>query len=247
MARTLNPDNVVDEFVDDANGSLARFTRLYTLIEGGANAHRPEKQALAADAAFRLGILWETFVHRWHVAAISKSPDVFVARVAGDLGKELAKGELGAKLEALTPGCTAVPDRPTKDQIEGLLDPLRRNVTFKDNETWIKHAKADLDGVYANKVSSIVSTREDACIIALIKGLRNYLAHKSPAGLTHFNALIRAENNGLGLVGQVNKPLVRAERDARDVAVYLHRTVGGKRRVEHLYSRVTDVAQAMKV
>ncbi|SRR6266702_5582910 len=247
MARTLEPNKEVDDFIKQSNDSFNQYSKLWALMP--SEGHNTEKQQLAVDAAFRLGIQWETFRHRWFVASISKKPDIFVKKVQSEVDKGAEK--IRHLLYAMQPRANLTfPLRPTREQIEASLDPDGYNITFTDHQKWASMASSHLDSEYVDLVRNIASDAEQTCIIDLLTSIRNYVAHQSQGSLARFNECIRPRQRTtkVGLVGSTNLDVfARDERGVGKLGPYLHRWVQGDRRVGHLNARVQSIAQNLMV
>jgi hypothetical protein len=252
MARTANPNDVLDQFVATAESARQRFLQLYSTLSASDASTLSLRKSLTSDLAFRVGTEWELFQHRWHLAAISRRPAVFVAATQKILDEALRKGEARAILDALWSGATTVPKGLTIEQIDDLIDPDGYNVTFKDGEAWAAKAAAHLEGAYADAVRSIVSNPEDESLVALLKAARNVIAHKSKNSLQELNLRVRSRPPGesIGLVGAANAPLLRdGGARVRDVETYLHSWsyAAQSRRVSVLTRRILEVAEQLRM
>lgn len=247
MALSLDPNKVVDEFQEERRRSFDQYLKLWKLMP--ERGHNAERQQMAVDAAFRLGIQWQTFQHNWLVASISKSPGRFVARIQGEIDKGTEK--IGYLLLAADPERSlSFPARPKRDQIVAALDPAGFNIAFTDHQKWIKAAHANLDAKYADTVRRVVEDTQQTCILDLLIAIRNYGAHQSNGALRRFNSCIRTRTarSETGLVGDDNIALFgRKERGVQQLGPYLHRTIGADRRVGHLDASVMNIADRLRI
>ncbi|HCT79690.1 MAG TPA: hypothetical protein DGT23_24615 [Micromonosporaceae bacterium] len=133
--RTADPNRHLDDFVQQAQDGLSRLTELEAALKQ-ATSTASLRKAIVEDAAFRLGALWEVFQGRWHVCAISRDPEVFVAETRKLLEKQI-KDDVRATVIALHPQALTVPPHPTLSQIEAVLDLSGFNITFKDAQAWM--------------------------------------------------------------------------------------------------------------
>lgn len=250
MARKRHPNSVIDQFVSDSDRSFERFQSLYEILSLlPENEQRTERQALAVDAAFRLGVLWETFLHEWHVAAAAKDQTRLMQRCAATLAS--IPGEAQDLLELLS----IVPELPrhlSLPQVEALLNASGTNLTFRDMREWKSAAKNDLVNPYVGAVLAVANDDESASTIELLRSLRNLLAHGSKSAKESFNRSVRRRQPGqrIGLVGNANELLMRQERQVHDPGPYLNRIVLSTpmtRRVGVLYGRVSEIAELLRV
>jgi hypothetical protein len=251
MVRTLNPNAVVDQFTAGVAAARDRYLAIYEVLGDAEGTDLTLRKSLTADFAFRVGTEWELFQHRWHLAAISKHPTTFVALVQKRLDSGLERGEARHILETLWDGATTVHPRLSVDQIDALIDPDGYNVTFKDGQAWAAEAGKHLDPRHANLVRNIVSDPENESLVALVKSVRNAIAHNSANSLDLLNAHIRSRPGGskVGLVGQRNGALLRdGSVRVRDVPTYLHRwqPVVRSRRVTYMAHRIVEVAELLR-
>ncbi|MFB2557075.1 hypothetical protein [Herbiconiux liangxiaofengii] len=250
MPKTLEPNTVLDGFLRNTRASMERYIALYEALEWDKKT-LALRRGLTSDVAFRLGSEWEIFQHQWFVAAIHKKQGKFRSNLEKRLHDGLSKAGTGSILEIMRPGSTEMLERLSASQIEQLVDPEGYNVSFKDNVTWIKKADLDLDPSYCTLIRSIASTPSDACIIDLVKGLRNAIAHGSGGSLVKLNSLVRVRQEGedLGISGDVNKLLVRDTKAVKDISAYLHRYLEtkGVRRVVLLHQRIEEIAERLRI
>lgn len=252
MVRTLNPNDVVDEFIATVDSARTRYLDIYSILGSSEGARLDLRKSLTSDLAFRVGTEWELFQHRWHIASISKKPATFVAATQKTLDEALRKGEARSILDVLWSNATLVPQRLSVEQIDELIDPDGYNVTFKDGEAWAAKAGSHLAVEYADAVRGIVTSPEDDSLVALLKAVRNVVAHKSTNSLRELNRHVRTRPAGeqVGLVGSANAPLLRdGSARVRDVQTYLHgwNNAARARRVTVLTTRIVEIAKHLRV
>jgi hypothetical protein len=254
MRLPIHPDFIIDDFQKRLDDSAVRYDAVYKAV---ANA-RPKDQlrlrkGLTTDFAFRIGTEWELFQHRWHVASIARSPEVFIRQQQQTLDLFLAKNTAARHiLLTLHPDAVQIPSRLTLGTVDALIDPDGYNVTFKDPASWANMTANHLSEEYAAKVKTVVSDRELNCVLVLVKTLRNVLAHGSTASLADLNSavLMTEGDKGRGLVGDVNRPLARAgTKKIQEPAVYLHAWLHAYelRRVGYLSRRIMAASEALRI
>jgi hypothetical protein len=251
VVRTLNPDAVVDQFINGVGAARDRYLAIYEVLARAEGTDLTLRKSLTADFAFRVGTEWELFQHRWHLAAISKRPATFVSLVQKRLDVGLEKGEARHILETLWADVTTVHRRLSVDQIDALIDPDGYNVTFKDGQAWAAEAGKHLDPHHADLVRNIVSDPQNESLVALVKAVRNAIAHNSANSLDLLNSHIRSRPVGErgGLVGAINAPLLRdGSVRVRDVPTYLHgwSAAARSRRVTYMATRIVEVAELLR-
>ncbi|MCM3614602.1 hypothetical protein M3672_09150 [Microbacterium enclense] len=249
----LDPNKSLDAFLGGVVEMETRYADTYQAVSDHVKNPRQLqlRKGLAADFAFRLGSEWELFQHKWHVVAVTSAPDRFVTAQQASLDAGVKKASIDHYVRLLHGGALTVPSKPKQGQVEALLDPRGYNVTFESCETWMTEAARDLDSRYSDKVRGIVATAPDACVLDLLKGIRNALAHGSGGSLSRLNELVKERPSGekVGLSGSVNDGLKRDTNKIRDVAVYLHGRAPGsaKQRVQKLAQRVREIAEQLRV
>lgn len=263
--RTLEPDTVLERFLERTTDSFDRYTNLYEAVKYDRTTLRL-RQGLTADVAFRLASDWEIFQHEWYIAAISKKPTKFRQRVQTDMEAKLEKMSLRPQLEALEvlqPGSPIWTGALSGEQIAALADPSGYNVTFASNRAWLKESAINLDSVFVDKVRSIASKPEHACVLDVLRALRNVIAHGSSGSVRRLNACIAPRPKGklnsagggndeepVGLVGAANSFLLRpGGRKIQSVPRYLHGDVeasGKTRRVTLLIGRIEEIAEMLR-
>jgi hypothetical protein len=246
--RRADPNRNLELFLSDIRLSLDRYRRLEAALEA-AGEDNPIRKGVAEDAAFRLGVLWETFQADWYLAAISRDPTAFVDKMKGRLGEAVVDKWAKTVIESFTPGALTIPKNPTVAQIVTMLDRKGLNVTFEDVTAWKKHADSHLGAAHRARVNAIASNTEASSLLWYLKKLRNLHAHGSDNGKEEFNkaARSRGPKEKIGLVGERNRPLQRASREVSDIGRFLRaKTADELRRVELLHTRVADVANMLR-
>jgi len=248
-----DPNRPLDSFIAGVLEMEARYADTYLAVSDHVKNPRQLqlRKGLAADFAFRVGSEWELFQHKWHVVAITASPDKFIAAQQTSLDAGIKKANIDHFVTLLHGDKLTLPVKPKQTEVEALIDPRGFNVTFDSCETWMKEASIDLDSTYADKVRGIVSTSPDSCVLDLLKAVRNALAHGSGGSLSRLNEMVKERPSGgkLGLTGSVNDGLKRDTNKIHDVAVYLHGRAPGssKQRVQKLAQRVREIAEQLRV
>ncbi|WP_263120720.1 hypothetical protein [Cellulomonas sp. RIT-PI-Y] len=248
MARTLEPSNVVVDFVTRVKDAKSRSDVEYNSIPTTDPKKLTRQRGLVCDLAFRLGGEWEIFQHRWHIAVISKAPSRFVSSLQSDLDAAIAALPGRGIVPGLSSFQPKYPKRLPSDTIESLLDTSGRNITFPSVDRWKTAASRDFTSTYSSRVARIANTPEDACVLELLKAVRNFLAHGSKQSRATLNACIAsrpASSQGPGLVGPSNAGLARGGvKSVRDVGVYLQGRAaqGMPRRMTVLTDRLEAIA-----
>jgi hypothetical protein len=252
--RTLDPNRELDEFQSRADDSYARYARLFRVVSGAHDVNALRK-GLAVDAAFRLGSEWETFQHSWHVAAIAKDSTKLIASERQRI-EEIVSKVPEANREVFNVTFTHQNlTRLKGSDIERLLDPQNRNITFADTSAWREQTNKYLSRTYMAKVNRIYSSDADSCVLELLKSLRNAIAHGSLDAKARLNRAVRPRANQLGISGPENDALLRDTYGIRDIGTYLHGWTGatGLRlqpegtRVALIHTRVADIAKLLRV
>ncbi len=251
MPRTQDLNKVINDFQATMSAATERFLLLHDVVTGSGN-ERSLRKGISTDLAFRLGCEWELFQHRWHLAAISRMPSIFVALKQFELDGALKKSNARHLIEAVSPGATSLPNRLTVEQIDALIDPDGYNVTFKDSESWAAESGQHLDKSHADLVRSIVGDPEDECVLTLLRAVRNVIAHQSSGSRTFLNDCIgpRQGGRGLGIVGSKNQGLQRDRTtEVKDVATYLLATRPGakRKRVLLLVDRAMEISEKLRI
>jgi len=205
-----------------------------------------------SDFAFRLGGEWELFQHQWHIAVISKEPATFVAALQSKLDSAVAALPGHGVVPALNSFRPKYPARLPADSIESLLDGSGFNITFRSVPEWKTAAARDFTRTYSSRVTRIANTPEDACVLELVKAVRNFLAHESAQSRATLNACIATRPSSAqspGLIGASNAGLVRGNgKRVLDVGVYLQGRAaqGMPRRVTVLTNRLETIASTLR-
>lgn len=250
MAKTLDPNRELDRFQVRAYDSFDRYLRSVDAVRD-ANDRTDLSKGFAVDAAFRLGTGWEYLQHRWLVAVVSK-----------DSRKLIKQNEkmIASAWEKLPPGTRDV-FLPVADHtrrtglkerdIEVLLDPQDRNIGFADVSAWLKSANKYAATKYIEPIQRLADDEEASSLLDLLKSMRNFIAHGSRDSASRLNRAVRPRQNGEGLAGARNAPLVRAKYGVDDLGTYLHGRVDasgtGWSRMAYIAQRVSDITATLKV
>lgn len=245
-----SPNRYLDAFQQQVRDSLGQYQGLERIL-GQAGEPASTAKRVAEDTAFRLGSLWEVFQGRWHVAAIRRAPTAFVRDMQGTLDKEVKGSWARSAIEAFSPGALTVPPNPRLSQIETLLDPDGRNISFRDVAAWKTDSIKHHSQAHKALVIALAGDAEAASFLALLRAMRNNLAHGSRGSLAVFNEACRPmqANPGPGLVGAANQSLRRDQNDVREIGVYLRArqpAPTGRRRLETIHSRLIDVSEMLR-
>jgi hypothetical protein len=247
----LDPDRELKKFVEQLDDSMERYRKLYDALEGSPEVTNLRK-GISVDAVFRLGSAWEIFQHNWHIAAIAQDSSKIIER-----SETTANNKIEAIDDALVDlygiKLTKKPQSKhlTKQQIELLLDPSSRNVTFFDMADWVKAARRDMTSSHIAKLQRINSNEEDSCVLDLLKAIRNVIAHGSENANALLTLAVRPRSSKVGIVGPKNDSLIRAKYAINDIGTYLHGWPAAKprsadmTRVALLHQRVKDIAQTL--
>jgi len=252
VVRTLDPSNVVDDFVARIKDAKSRSDVEYGAIPRNATDKLARQRGLVSDFAFRLGGEWELFQHRWHIAVISRAPTQFITSLQSSLDDAVAALPGHGIVPALNSFHPKYPKRLPADTIESLLDGSGYNITFRTVGEWKTATTRDFTKEYSSRVARIANAPDDACVLELVKAVRNFIAHRSTQSRATLNACIAARtvpSQGPGLVGSPNVGLARGgAKRVLDVGVYLQGRAakGMPRRVTVLTDRLQAIASTLR-
>lgn len=259
MVKTANPNLVLDLFQDQVKESIEHYAQIQDKLKDDTPV--AIRKSVAEDAAFRLGALWEVFQGRWHIACISKSPRRFVNHMQKELDKKVQEDWTRATVSALADNALNIPNRPTLFQIETMLDPTGRNISFKNIHAWKQSAVDVFDDPFKTKLIQLSNDPESESFLHWLKKLRNLLAHGSDSSSKDFTDACRvrppSSQKGdiqVGLTGTRNDFLVRNNR-ARDLGAYLralHKSGPktdpdyGRARIILIHERLLSVSELLR-
>lgn len=246
----LDPNRAIDAFLQRTGASQAQYMRLHDIVYD-LEDRAVIRRRLAVDAVFRLGVEWELLLHQWHVAAVSVDPSKLIGRHVSMIAKENLN--LPDVLKAVFHASVTHRDVRvlTRRQIENLLDPRDRNITFRDASDWMSAARRDLSPTFVNKVGRIANELESASLLDFLKAVRDYVAHASPDSTARLNrrATLRSEGATEGLVGERNAPLLRPGGGVGNIGTFLSTDLGypARTRADFIYERVRGLSTQLRV
>jgi hypothetical protein len=153
---------------------------------------RSHKLILCEDAFLRAAVGWESFRSDWHIAAINRDGTRFREDLKVTIDRLLDSRRYSAFKKYVH---IALPTHPTLNELQDLLDPSHRNLTFEDG--WRTRAERELASPYLEKVKSV--NKADEQLLEAVHRIRNCLAHRSK------NATDRMNEALLGLGGHSNE------------------------------------------
>jgi hypothetical protein len=249
----LNPTTDLDRFQANLDDSMDRYRRVFEALDSSPDKTDLRK-GIAVDAVFRLGAEWENFQHRWQIAAISQDPAKLIAKTKDAAQRKVDEvDEVARNLFGVTLSRTLSSNALTREQIETLLDPRQRNVTFSNVGHWLKESKKYLSPDYLRRVQRLDTDVEDSCVVDLLKAIRNAIAHGSQTATTQMNEAVRARIDNVGIDGAANTPLIRPSYRIRDIGTYLHgwpetvkRNAAETTRVALIHKRMRDISEELR-
>jgi hypothetical protein len=90
----MSPNQVIADLLATAQASFDRYTALYSAVEMTGNDPALRK-GLTVDLTFDFATERELFQHRWHLAAVSKRPSVFISWAQTSIDDGLKKTQVG--------------------------------------------------------------------------------------------------------------------------------------------------------
>jgi hypothetical protein len=231
--RKANPDDVKQEFADFVTERLHHFAR----IQSGLHGSQHEKRDIS--------VLSETTLLAMYVAFERFLSDLFLAYMNRDFSQYQANLESRVTASASERYGSWAASRLSLsrvkhirlDELEALLDPDSRNLTFKSANILKQRASDWIAAPYSNGIANI--TAADVRLIDTVHAIRDFIAHQSPSAK-------RAMNDALGLVdGGANCPnnhLGRGAHDVHDIGAFLKSVVANNRRVTRYANRLADIA-----
>ncbi len=248
MPKVLDPNKFLSEFIAIVTAVQSRYTKLHGLLANESD--RVElRRGLAMDMVFRVGVEWEVLQHQWHIAAINKRPKTLIEQQY-KVTVDAVNASRGPKVLEVFAPTVRKPRHLNLVQVNKVLDAAGRNITFTNSSDWVKEAKKQLDPSYSDLVKAAGAPPANACVLDLLKGLRNATGHQSAQAMKHLGSLVKKRQQGarIGISGTINEPLVRAENGIGNIGAYLEgrAAANGQTRALFLCSRVVAIAKLLE-
>jgi hypothetical protein len=227
MARTRDPDDEIDRFVDAVDASLDLWARTQNAL---VTSDLKLRKVASLDAFVRVAVEWEKFRSRWHIAAINRDSSTY--RVG--IEKRFRESTKSGRFKELEPFVhVQLPPQLSIATIQQLLDPLGRNISF--GEKWTDRAREELATQYATKILSL--SPADLLLVTASEKIRNAIVHRSTSSVSEMNTGL------LVLDKTIDADLVRTnEVSETGISAYLHAQPQSVRRVEIWHRRLRQVA-----
>jgi hypothetical protein len=232
--RKSDPDKVRDDFVEEVDRLRGFFNRMSSLLEGQQHEMADNSQ-LAQTVFLSTYVAFENFWSDLFLAYLNIDPTQyqreFNRRIEQSV-KERYSGWHAGRVDF------SVRKHIKKDKIEHIVDPNRRNLTFKDAEKMKKRAGKWLNPVHASKIKSIDDADERAMDAA--NAIRNFITHKSTESKQNMNDHLNNVEKGGHNVG-----LGRGTQRIHNVGAFLKAYKNGDRRVILYQNRIRSITDSV--
>ena len=224
--RTINPSSIKTDFI----GAIAdvRTTRAAT-----ATRSIPAKSRnLISEYSFlSAAILLEGYVSDLFIAYINCDGTQFTAHLTSKMTIE-TKDEHAKR--ALAIAAIKLNKHVTATEIEQIIDDKGYNVTFPETGKMMGAANLWLASVYAIRFTSLSAPQKAS--LEAIRGMRNFLAHRSKSSKDKMQAVLAETNLGIDLR--------RGAHEIRDVGSFLESkpTPLSKARIELYLDEIVAIA-----
>ena len=230
--RTADPTIIRDDFIaalTEAEASLS------SILGAGLGA---DTQRAAAEASFiTLGVLAEGFLSDLVIAYINKKSAAFIKRIEGSFEVTLKddKDEIAAR------GRTLMVVRSSKrhltlTKIKQILNVERDNLSVvNDVDKLLEFAGLSLAAPYKARFTGL--SAGDKAVLKAVRGIRNFLAHRSAGA----HGRMKAALSGANLPAHLRRP----KNAVNDVGSYLLAHTANGKRVLVYYSSMKALAHAL--
>ncbi|MFP5207208.1 MAG: hypothetical protein ACLGSH_17780 [Acidobacteriota bacterium] len=177
-----------------------------------------------------LAVFWESFLSDILIAHMVRRPKQCRKVNAGKIQKSIADKFPGSHRWV----SIEMPQKPSPEQVERMLDPKGWNITFKSAVDLRERANLWLVATDAQKFSL---NADDAAFFDYLIAIRNFLGHRSSA----------ARSTMIGAVAALNPQTSNSELcgAARQLGAYLKQATTSGRRVNSISERVLSVAASL--
>jgi hypothetical protein len=221
--RKVNPADVRTAFSSEADEILASFDRVVLGI-AGISTEKKDVSTLATNSFLALYVAFERFVSDLFLAYLNRDFSRYQALLVHRLTTSI-EDKFGDDVRALV---TIHTKKHVKlSELEGIVDPDGRNLTFHTVEKLKETATSWLITASANRIATI--SNHEARLIETAKAIRDFIGHQSPSARERMNGLLATVEQG-----HHNRYLGRGAKDVQNVGVYLKAVCAGQRRL-HRY------------
>ncbi len=232
--RKIDPADVQTQYATDLDDMRDHFRRLERAIKG--TSHEQGDLSRLAESAFLSGFAsFERFVSDLLLAYLNRDFTVYQRdlkrRISQSVDSKFGPWESGrTRFDSVKH--VAVAD------LEGIVDPEGRNLTFKDAAQLKSDARCSLSPAHAARIQGL--NNADERLIDTAKAIQNFIAHRSPTSKESMNSLLATVDQG-----GANAGLGRGQNEIHQIGAFLKSRTVGLRRVIGYLARLKAVGQAM--
>ncbi|WP_313309272.1 hypothetical protein [Stutzerimonas nitrititolerans] len=236
--RKVRPQDVLAEFLRQADDQLAHYDRVLLALAGTAN-EKLDISLMSKNMLHAVFVDFECFISDLFVSYLNRDfsqyQDTFEAAVkksASDKHSPWLAGRITFNR----------PAHVSLDELAEAIDPTGWNTTFKDSTVMKQKAQQWLAEPYRSKVLGLDD--EDSRLIDTARALRNWIAHQSAGARKKMNDMLRDIEQG---PGTPNHELGRGVREIKNIGSFLKKKINGERCVQIYVRRLKDAAQNLTV
>jgi hypothetical protein len=231
--RKADPDKVKQSFQQKLNELEQFLERVSKQIEGTSN-EKADLSQLAESVFLSACVAYENMVSDLFLAYINRDPSKLQkqneTRIRQSIKQKFGDWENRVQF-------TSYKHIPYSE-IQGLIDPNNRNLTFKNAAEMKTKSNELLSRAYSKKINSC--SQHDEQLIDTAKAIRNYIAHRSTGARDYMNqCLLKIDTK------TVNAGLGREQNKVDSAGSFLKTNINGKRRVRLYINRFRDIAGKM--
>lgn len=236
--RKVRPQDVLAEFIQQADAALDHYDRVLSALSGTTN-EKLDVSLMSKNLLHTVFVDFECFVSDLFISYLNRDfsqyQDTFETSVRAS-ARDKHSPWLAGRITFNRPA------HVTLDELAEAIDPTGWNTTFKDSAVMKSKAQLWLADPYKSKVVDLDD--EDARLIDTARALRNWIAHQSVGARRKMNDMLRDIEQG---PGTPNHELGRGVREIINVGSFLKKMVGGERCVQVYVRRLKEAARNLTV
>ena len=232
--RKVDPVDVRADFRVDVLSLMAYMNRARMALEGESH-EKGDVSRLATTSFLPLYVRFERFLSDLFLAYLNRNFSRYQSWTEGRIEQSVEQriGQWAKdRLQFNTVKHVKVHD------LESIVDPEGRNLTFRDTDKMKLRAREWLSPQHANRLTNLAD--HDCRLIDTARAIRDFIAHRSPGSRVRMNAMLRTV-----AAGGHNGHLGRGKKEVQNVGVYLKAVRARKRRVAIYAQRLNDISTRM--
>ena len=232
--RKVDPDDVRAEFAQEVDDVIAYFDRVAIALAGSAH-ELGDVSRLAETTFLTIFVAFERFLSDLFLAYLNRQFSAYRTDLETRVRQSIQE-RFGAWASQRT-RLDRVQHVRVAD-LEGIVDPQGRNLTFASAQDIKEKAQQWLVAVY-NARTQALSAHDDR-VIDTARAIRNFIAHRSRAARDDMNQRLATVAQG-----NHNAHLGRGAREVQSAGSFLKAVLANQRRVVRYATRLRNISADM--